>query len=412
MGGDPEHTGPPFFAGDDAGHVGADRPPALPRHVYVHVPVCRSKCTYCDFFSLPVDSVPMPPAAIADALLNQTRAWAERGLAVGGVDTLYIGGGTPTMLGDALPGLVSALAIWCEVEQDAEVTVEANPDSLTPALVETLAMAGVTRVSLGVQSFSDAELAVLGRPHDATEARRAAGWVVDSGLALSVDVMCGLPGQDESSWRASVAAAVACGPSHLSVYPLQVEDDTPLAAAIAAGELTAPDEDEVAAMLAAASEMLAAEGFGRYEVANYARPGCESRHNTAYWTGMPYLGIGPGAHGMLDARTARAAGVIVPAGVARVRYGVTPDLREGLGVMPEVEVEYLSAQEAAREDAMLGLRRTRGIDEALAARAGVVQALKSLAAEGLVSRVSGRWAATDRGWLLGNEVFGRVWAGG
>lgn len=388
-----------------------DGVPTLPRHLYVHVPLCRARCAYCDFFSLTPGDLRITPDALVDGLVNQARAWAERGLAPGGIDTLYVGGGTPTMLGDSLATLVSTLAVWAETELDAEITVEANPDSLTPELAELLAMAGVTRVSLGVQSFDDAELAMLGRLHTADEAIDAASCVTGAGLELSVDLMCGLPGQSRASFERSLRQAIATGTGHVSVYPIAVEDGTPLAGAIARGAITAPDNDVAADMLLDAEQVLGAAGLVRYETSNFARLDRVSRHNLAYWTGAEYLGVGPGAAGMLHADTARATGIVVPVEAARVRYHVVRDLTYGLAFMPRVEIETLDAREADREDAMLGLRLVTGIDDALVARAGIGPVMESLAADGLVGRRAGRWATTQRGWLLGNEVFGRVWSG-
>lgn len=388
-----------------------DAIPTLPHHLYVHVPLCRSRCAYCDFFSLTPSELALAPEELVDGLVNQARAWAERSLEPRGIDTLYVGGGTPTMLGGALAALVSALSVWAEAELDAEITVEANPDSLTPEMLELLAMAGVTRVSLGVQSFDDAELSLLGRLHSADDATRAAASVIGAGLELSVDLMCGVPGQGSETFGRSLAAAVGVGADHVSVYPLAVEEGTPLAARIAHGAVSGPDPDAAADMLLQAEEVLGRAGLARYETSNYARPGSESRHNLAYWTGAEYLGIGPGAAGMLHAGTARAAGFVVPEGAARVRYQVVRSLGDGLAYMPRVEIETLTATEAAREDAMLGLRLTAGIGDELVARACIGSVMESLAADGLVERRAGRWATTQRGWLLGNEVFGRVWGG-
>ncbi len=385
--------------------------PALPEHLYVHVPLCRSKCAYCDFYSITERDLPLPLDDLASALLTQSLSWFERGLASRQLDTLYIGGGTPTMLGPALAGLVDGLRGRLGFGPGAEVTVEANPDSLDDALVALLAEAGVTRVSLGVQSFHDDVLRTLGRAHDATRAIAAARTVREWGLALSVDLMCGIPGQSMGSWIAGVEHAIGTGAEHISVYPLSLESGTPMAAEVLLGRLAEPDPDAAAEMMIVGGEILAREGFERYEVANYAKPGSESRHNTAYWTGKEYLGVGPGAHGMLSAGTARAAGMIVPQDAARVRYAIACEMESGLQPVPRVDVEMLSAEEAAREDVMLGLRLTRGVDAALVARAGVAGVLERLSATGLVERAESRWRLTEGGWLLGNEVFGDVWAG-
>ncbi len=385
--------------------------PALPEHLYVHVPLCRTKCAYCDFFSVAETDLPLSVDALTSALVNQTLAWGERGLAISPLQTLYIGGGTPSMLGPALAGLVDAIATHVGLATGAEVTVEANPDSLDDSLVALLAEAGVTRVSLGVQSFHDDVLRTLGRTHDATRAIAAARAVRDWNLALSIDLMCGIPGQSMGSWLASVEHAIATSAEHVSVYPLSLESGTPLAAEMLLGRFAEPDPDIAADMMLAANEVLAREGFARYEVANYAKPGAQSRHNTAYWTGREYLGVGPGSHGMLTAGSARAAGFIIPEGAARVRYAIACDLQAGLQPVSRVDVEMLSMDEAAREDVMLGLRLTRGVDIALVERAGVEGVLQRLAGVGLVERSGGRWRLTEGGWLLGNEVFGDVWAG-
>jgi oxygen-independent coproporphyrinogen-3 oxidase len=266
-------------------------------------------------------------------------------------------------------------------------------------------------VSLGVQSLDDAELSMLGRAHDASRALEAAAEVLHARLDLSLDLMCGLPGQSASSWRTTLTRAIETGANHVSVYPLSIEENTPLGASVRAGGVPEPDPDRAADMLEDAAGMLGQAGLARYEVANYARPGHESRHNSAYWTGRAYLGVGPGAHGMLDADTARSAGVLVPEGTTRVRYAVTEDLETGLVLMPKITLDVLAEAEAAREDVMLGLRLTRGVLEELVGRAGLHDVMTSLEQDGLVARTPGGWATTDRGWLLGNEVFGRVWAG-
>lgn len=357
--------------------------------------------------------MPHDAAQLAQLLLDQALAWLERGLERRPLGSLYVGGGTPSMLGPALPALVEGILASYGSEPDAEVTVEANPESLDRELAPGLRRAGVTRLSLGVQSFDDDELRLLGRPHDASQARAAAAYARDAGLALSVDLMCGLPDQDPAVWRSTLDAAIAVGAEHVSVYPLALEAGTPLAVAVLLGDVAEPDPDAAADAMIVASELLAAAGLPRYEVANYARPGCESRHNTAYWTGAEYLGVGPAAHGMLRAATARAAGFVgVSAATARVRYAVASDLGEGLARTPRIDVEMLDHAQAAREDAMLGMRLAAGITDDLARAAGAGDALCSLEGDGLVLHERGRWAVTARGWLLGNEVFERIWDAG
>lgn len=392
--------------------TGRPRVWSLPRHLYVHVPFCRSKCAYCDFFSV-VPEVGDSCAAYVAETLSTAAELAGRARAAGlralPLRTLYVGGGTPTLLGEGLVALVSGLVSLFELNPGAEVTVEANPESCTETLVAQLAEAGVTRVSVGMQSLNADVLAWLGRPHSAQDALRAARAVLDAGLELSVDLIAGVPSSSPAVWSETLAEVVALGPGHVSVYPLTVEDDTPLAAAIASGALDAPDEDGLANAMLVADKALGAAGLERYEIANYALPGHESRHNTAYWTGRPYLALGGGAHGMVPADVARALGIEdAPPHIARVRYAYSDTL------VPDrtpTFTEFLTAAEAAREDAMLGLRLTRGIDGRLAEAACAREALTEVLRDGLAEFVGGRWRLTARGRLLGNEVFGRVWNG-
>lgn len=384
-----------------------------PSHVYVHVPLCASKCGYCDFCSIVTSE--RTADDVTACLIAQASALAPPGSGYR-ASTLYFGGGTPSVLGPRLPRLVTTMRTVFGVALDgAEVTVEGNPESMVPALAAALAAAGVTRVSLGVQSFDDAVLRVLGRPHDANGALRAiAAVVATDSLDLSLDLMCGIPGQDMRSWEESLAMAVGAGVRHVSVYPLTVEPGTAMDAEVAAGVMPAPDPDVAAEMMLFAEGFLEAEGLARYEVANFAVTGHESRHNTAYWTGRPYLAVGPAAHGMLDAADAGLVGIsAVPEGCSRLRYSYTSDVRAWLDapLAGPVETEWLTEAEALREDAMLGLRLSAGIDDGLAGRAGVGAVLESLVRDGLVQHVDGRWRVTQRGWLLGNQVFGRVWAG-
>ncbi|MCX8008039.1 MAG: radical SAM family heme chaperone HemW, partial [Coriobacteriia bacterium] len=284
----------------------------MPEHLYFHVPFCVSKCSYCDFFSVELAQARASASTVFEALYEQWTEWVVR-LGIRPARTVYVGGGTPTALPiDLLAAFVADVAGQTCLAPDGELTVEANPESLDRRVADALAAAGATRVSLGVQAFPDALLAVLGRPHDATRALRAAESVVAAGLDLAVDLICGIPGQTVGMWRASLEYAIEAGARHVSVYPLSLESGTPLAAEVMLGRYRALDDDVVADMMLAARDVLESAGLQRYEVANYAVPGHECRHNRAYWTAREYLGMGPSAHGMLSASTARAAGFVVP----------------------------------------------------------------------------------------------------
>jgi oxygen-independent coproporphyrinogen III oxidase len=385
-----------------------------PVALYVHVPFCKSRCSYCDFTS---SSEPFSGVTIDGYLAGverSLRTYGEAGL-LKQVPSIYFGGGTPTVLGTALPKLVALVLDHATLATGAEVTVEANPESLNAELLDALVSSGINRVSLGVQSFDDATLALLGRCHDASAARAAASLLADSGVDFSIDLICGVPGLTNDCWLETVAEAITSGAEHVSVYPLSIEEGTPLGRLVDAGQLDEPDEDAAADQMLAAARLLEEAGFERYEVASYARPGRRARHNSVYWSGGAYLGIGPSAASMLPGSLA----VKVPAlrdaadgGDSRIRYVMHEELASFVDREDELHapsfVETLTGEDATREDAMLGLRLSDGISDDLAGEAGIGVALAQLELEGLVVHVSGHWRVTERGWLLGNEVFSRV----
>ena len=390
--------------------------PHLPAHLYVHVPFCASKCDYCDFSSVAGADADFVEVVFA-GIRTQITTWSRSGLD-GVVETIYFGGGTPSLHAEQVQRTLAHLRNTLVVHPHAEITIEANPDSLSADVARVFAAQGVTRMSVGVQSFDDHVLRVLGRRHDAVSAARACQAVIEAGMALSVDLMCGIPGQTITSWSETLSRAAASGAHHASVYPLTIEDGTPMSAAVSAGLLAETDSDEAADMMVLAEESLGYHGLSRYEVANYAEAReYESRHNTAYWTGRPYAGLGPAAHGMLDAATARSVGLLseAEADVARVRYGNAASIADWL-VGHGDSTETLTEAEARREDVMLGMRLTRGVSQAAVASAGLLGVMASLEEDGLVAletspRGETRWKTTRRGWLLGNEVFGRLWLG-
>lgn len=406
---------------EHAADTAADVP--IPVSLYVHVPFCVSKCAYCDFYSEVGQS--RRYVQFVDAVLFEAGHWSHYDL-LDDVPTVYIGGGTPTLIGEELVRLVGGLLEVAKVRPDAEITVETNPETTDAGLIARLVEAGVNRFSLGVQSFDDEVLRALGRCHDAAKARAAAAILEDSGVPFSIDLICGVPGQSYESWEATLEEAVASGARHISVYPLSVEEGTPLAAAIAEGSVLAPDPDRAADMMLAAEVALAAAGIPRYEVASYAQPGHEARHNLVYWTGGAYLGLGPHAASMLPYdvfwRIVEGEGwrveVAEPQEPTRARFtreaALEPYLRTPLA-SPE-PFEALMASEALREDVMLGLRLTRGVASTEADAAGVTDRLVSLRDRELV-RIEvdedgvERWRTTQSGWLLGNQVFGAVWNG-
>ena len=357
--------------------------------LYLHLPFCVKRCAYCDFATAGVAADSPEIDAYVEDLCLQIRRKAKEG-ELGALETVYLGGGTPSHVGLArLSMLLYTLSLSMHLTPEVECTMEANPESLTERMVRDIWALGVNRLSIGVQSFDDDVLRTLGRAHSADEARRAVEAALTRFHNVSVDLMCGIPGQSEASFEESVREAVRLGVAHVSVYPLTIEPHTPFDAAVLAGELDEPDDDVEAAHMEIAARILSEEGFERYEVASYARPGCQSRHNIAYWTGVPYLGLGRSAATMTQDGTRRM----------RVKDGqVTDDL---------------DAREMAAEDLMLGMRMTVGVSDERVARAtellsGAPAVLADLERQGLVEHRGGRWRPTERGWLCGNELYGAL----
>ncbi|MDR3053542.1 MAG: radical SAM family heme chaperone HemW [Coriobacteriales bacterium] len=358
--------------------------------LYIHIPFCRQRCAYCDFTT---EALPPDDARIDDyfeGLIRAIREATREGL-LGSIQSVYIGGGTPSHAGlKRLTSLVYTLSLSLHLHDDTEFTLEANPESLTPALVRDLYALGVNRFSLGVQSFQDTELAALGRVHNAEAARDAIRAIQERCENVSVDLMCGIPGQTVASWQDSLATAIGLAVAHISVYPLTIEEDSSFGRRFEQGELCPPDDDLQAELMEQAAETLAATGFERYEVASYAMPGFASRHNTAYWTGLPYLGLGRGAASMR----------------------MTAEGRQRL--LDGTVIERLTAVQACAEDLMLGMRMARGVstEQIIAACAlipGIATVFSQLQEQGLATLREGRYQPTQRGWLLGNRMYGLIW---
>ncbi len=402
--------------------------------LYVHVPFCAQKCRYCDFDSRSFAACDLDAAldSYFEQLYARLDSFGDAG-ALAQVRTVYIGGGTPSLAGERLVKLARRISMWCK---PFEFTCEANPESLTVELATALAEAGVTRISLGVQTLDNTELAVIGRIHDAERALEAIATVKDVGLDVSCDLMCGLPGQTMASWRHTLNGVLAAAPHHVSVYPLTLEEGTPLYRMACRDESLEPDEDFQAACMDVARERLSSAGYHPYEVASYALDGHECAHNIAYWTGRGYLGLGRSAAGMLDAEDFdRLAGLfpgVAPRGdFHRVRLVQRNDDATAF------EAEYLTHREAAAEDLMLACRMTRGVTSDLLVRAARVIPADELTAacdralelglatwvpehgdthagpiasvDVVAGRTCARLAPTHLGWLDGNVLFELFW---
>lgn len=312
-----------------------------PIGLYIHVPFCVSKCPYCDFYSLAAQEDAMD--AYTDAVIRSLDAWADQ---LGRpADTLYFGGGTPSLLGPRrLTRLLETAAARFGL-QGAEITLEANPaDSLADTL-RAFAAAGGNRLSLGMQAADDRLLRALGRRHTLADVQRTVQDARRAGLDnLSFDIMLGLEGQTRQDVRRAVAVCEALGASHVSAYLLKIEPGTPFASR----QLDLPDEDGAADLYLTAAASLEIRGFRQYEISNFARPGRESRHNGKYWDLQPYLGIGPAAHSFLDGRR-----FYYPRDLRAFLAGEPPRSAEDAAIPDNSEEEYL----------MLRLRLTAGVTE-------------------------------------------------
>ena len=353
--------------------------PVKYRALYLHIPFCRAKCLYCDFDSRALTGCALEEAigAYCEGLSAQVDAHGNAG-ELSEVETVYVGGGTPSLLGGRLVGLVDLVRSYCE---PVEFTCEANPESFTLDLAQALRAAGVTRISLGVQSLNASELKAIGRIHSAEQAMLAVAQAKAAGFSTSCDVMCGLPGQTLDTFAETLRSLVTLNPDHVSVYPLQLEEGTPLARMEEAGEMEVPDEDFQAQCMDLAAEVLEEAGYGRYEVASYAKPGHRCRHNIAYWTGKPYLGLGRSAASMLD---------VCKGECREARFIACPDVQKGEGSrmrgepLSPKEENLLSRSDARRGESLSSCPDERN-EEGLSAREKGLSARE----EGLSAREEG-----------------------
>ena len=374
--------------------------------VYLHVPFCRVRCGYCDFNTYTSDELrgakrsDYAGQAIAEVALAQ-RVLDAAGLPQRAASTVFFGGGTPTLLpaGDLI-AMLAEVRVQFGLADDAEVTTEANPDSVDAAYLLSLRQAGFTRVSFGMQSAVPSVLATLERTHDPERIPLVVQWARDAGLAVSLDLIYGTPGETLDDWRASLEHAIAQQPDHISAYALIVEDGTKLARQIRVGELEAPSDDLQADMYELADAMLEAAGYRWYEVSNWSRgEGNESRHNLAYWQGHDWWGVGPGAHSHIGG--VRWWNVKHPAAYAD---------RMLAGHSPAAGRETLDPETRRVERVLLGSRIRAGLPTSELSAAGRT-AVAGLIADGLVepgAALRGLVVPTLRGRLLADAVVRRI----
>ena len=378
-----------------------------PFGIYVHVPFCATRCGYCDFNTYtaaelggrPAGGIPVSPGNYPGLAIAEI-AFARRVL--GGVDvpvsTVFFGGGTPTLLPPAaLGGILRAIDAEFGLKPGAEVTTEANPESVDEATLNDLRAQGINRVSFGMQSAVPAVLAVLDRVHQPGRPALCAAWARVAGFEhVSLDLIYGTPGESDADWRCSLHAALAAGPDHVSAYALTVEAGTRLAARVRRGELRAPDDDVLADRYLVADEVLTAAGFGWYEISNWAAAApSRCAHHLLYWTDGDWWGIGPGAHSHVGGTR-----------WWNVRHPAAYGARIAAGKSPGQAREVLSESERQLERVMLHLRLAEGCPVGILGPAGRLNA-ESVIAEGLASRdalAEGRIVLTRRGRLLADAV--------
>jgi len=384
----------------------------MPLGIYISVPFCRTKCTYCNFVS-DVFSRALFDRYV-DRLCKDIANWRQTAVNMGGqidaeVDSIYLGGGTPSVLhSEQLCRVFSAVRTEFDVKADAEVTVECAPGTIGPEMVETLRRCGVNRVSLGVQSFVDGEAAAVGRLHKRATVLDDIARLREARITnINIDLIAGLPHQTAASWEQSLAETIATGAPHVSVYMLEVDEDSRLGRELIAGGTryhahSVPDEEAVADFYVAACERLEAAGIQQYEISNFARQGFQSRHNLKYWKRQPYLGFGVDAHTMLPSADKATEAVRL----------ATADTLEAYTAPAPLQRSVVSPSTALEENFFLGLRLNAGVDLKEIARAfgpSVVESLQSTISEmineGLMQRSGDRLRLTQRGRLLSNEVF-------
>ena len=370
-----------------------------PLGIYVHIPFCRSKCQYCDFYSL-TEKSDRTMEAYMDAVCQHIRETGDRALGYQ-VDTVYFGGGTPSFFGaDGLAAILTTIRKNFDVASNAEITFEANPDSISPKLLRRLRSEGFNRVSLGIQCDNDRILEMLGRPHNYDQAVSAVEKIRKAGFRnLSLDLIYGLPTQRLEDWEATLDNVMKLRPDHISCYGLKVEENTPLYQCRDLMRL--PDDDMQADMYMTAVEILRSKGYRQYEISNFCKRGYESKHNMKYWTGGEYLGFGPDAS----------------SDFAGKRFSMVRDLRGYIAGVLEggpviAEMQEVPSRERAGEYLMMRLRTTSGIQAAeyekryLLPFAPLDAYMEECRKRGHALKMEGgRWRLTPEGFLLSNSII-------
>ena len=392
-------------------------PPSYERGMglYVHIPFCQTKCAYCDFntYERIEDQIPN----YVGALMNEIKAWSDL-LSRPPVRTIFLGGGTPSYLPiDNIEQILSTIHSSYKVDESAEITLECNPGDVTLERAYGWIGANINRVSMGVQSFNDGLLALLGRRHTANEAKRAFSTLRKAGFRnQSLDLIYGLPHQSARQWSDTLNEAIALGPDHISLYSLQIEEGTPLAVDVKKGKYPIPDDDLAADMYEEAQRRLATNGFLQYEISNWSKPGMESQHNVIYWLNEPYLGVGAGAHSWLNGqrfsnlKSPPRYMTAVRKNYQKIRQDPIATMRTPFG--PVEQVDATTPAIDIGETMMMGMRLNAGVshkrfERRFGAPLNIIfsRELDRLVSLNLIEITDEGVQLSDKGRLLGNEVF-------
>lgn len=373
--------------------------------LYIHIPFCLKKCAYCDFYSVPFKS------HIADVYIDALCREIRLGTHNAEIKTIYIGGGTPTILSNKeISQILDTIRDSYLICRDAEITIEANPLTITEKKAEELLKSGINRISIGIQSFNDRELAILGRSHNASDASRAVRDARGAGFKnISVDIIYGIPFYKSmvtdaksqiQDWQNSVGMAVELSPEHISTYELTPEKNTQLYYDIKADKITMPEEEVITEMYYRTTDILKEHGYTHYEISNFAMSGFECLHNLNYWNRGEYVGAGAGAYSFFNSKRT---------GNLRDIFRYVESLNKD--ILPVVDETLIGDDEAIEEFIFLGMRKTEGIDICtipVNMRASIYKAADELSVHGIVTLENNRLRLTNRGILLSSEVIVRI----
>jgi len=372
----------------------------MPAGIYVHIPFCLAKCPYCDFYSIVGDKSLID--IYAKALLTEIDILAKSKWKDRVYNSIYIGGGTPPLLGDKnIADLLHTLRQNFNISPRSEITIEINPETASPAFFESMPAAGVNRVSIGAQSFDDNLLKTLGRIHTAETASLAVDRAIAAGFAnVSIDLMFGIPGQTMAVWQDTLAQAIGKNPKHVSAYCLTIEKDTPFDKLVKSGELNLLSNEIQAEMYSFMNETLSAAGLKRYEVSNFAQTGFECRHNFKYWKDDKYVGLGPAAHSYDgERRTANFKNF------DKYLFALEK------GKLPINFKESLDDKQRAEERLLLGLRLADGVEYNLVRDIINDKQLAEFIKQSYISKKINKIALTDKGFLMADDVIVKLLKG-